>query len=100
MYNFNKNNFELYLEIIKEINRLSIKRNERFIVGFINSNVQELKYFEILKRLNIEHIDLTLTDYEQNRDIALIINKYDKHPSSKANYLKSNLIHNYLNNLN
>ncbi len=100
MYNFNKNNFELYLEIIKEINRLSIKRNERFIVGFINSNVQELNYFEILNQLNIEHIDLTLADYEQNRDIALVIHNNDKHPSSKANYLKANLIHNYLNNLN
>ena len=88
----NSRDTEIYLLILKRINKLIKQNNQEFLVGYIerNSSLDQIILKE-LKKDNISYVNLTL---KPNKDYRL----YDGHPNKKANIERSKLISNYIKN--
>jgi len=87
----NSRDTEIYLLILKRINKLIKQNNQEFLVGFIQNNSSDLDQIILkeLKKDNISYVNLTL---KPNKDYRL----YDNHPNKKANIERSKLISNYI----
>ena len=90
---------KLYIGIIREIDKISKSRGQRFTVGFIRANK---KWFtgsysndSVIKEFiddNIEVIDLTLARSAEALDRKYYLNELDKHPSALANIDRASLL--------
>ena len=96
---------ELYIKVIEKISSLSKNRDQQFIVGFIKA---EKGYFEdttfsnsivmdIILETGANVIDMTLSsEIESLPDTFTVHPKYERHPSTLANYARAKLLNNYI----
>ena len=87
----NSRDLEIYLLILKRINKIIKENNQEFLVGYIKNNKNSLDQIILneLKKNSISYVDLTLVPYEE-----YVL--YDGHPNKKANIERSKLISNYI----
>lgn len=95
----------LYLEIIKEISRLSEKNNSELIIFYIDATSKELEntswsnesiISELSKFSTV--IDVTLAEKYEELDARFYIHELDKHPSALANKHRAKIIASQLQN--
>lgn len=97
---------DLYLALIKEMNRLSNDQGQQFLVGFFKADrdwftgsySNEL-ILERLKSNGIQIIDLTLAETNEKVKREYHIHELDKHPSAQANEERAKLTVKVLSNL-
>ena len=88
---YNKKNKELYVAIIKEINKIVTNNNKKLFVGYMESSDELNKsIIAMLLKNNIDIIDLSLD--KNNNDYWLL----DRHTSKKGNEKRVFIIHDYL----
>lgn len=94
---------ELYLATIKQLDRLSRARGQRFLVGFImadedwfSGTFSNQKIIDRLAGMGIDMIDLTLAPDTGRMGREYYIHRLDRHPSAKANESRALLIKHYL----
>ena len=99
---------KLYIEIIKEIKRLSSKNDTLLVIAYIGAADERLKNTKwtneslIVELADIADnlIDVSLADKRENLDQRFYIHKLDQHPSALANEHRAELLHKVLINDN
>jgi len=85
---YNKEDVELFLTIIKEINKIIINKKNFFFVGYISQKTETDNYIiKKLKENKIKIIDLSLDENNKKYKIPL-----DGHPTKQANVERSLMI--------
>ena len=91
---FTNENIKLYLELLKEINQLSINNNKKFVILYYGSQTNTDKEIQAyLKKNKIPFINVSIDDPK-------FFIKYDSHFSKLANEHFLNKINQYLITLN
>ena len=99
---------KLYIEIIKEIKRLSSKNDTLLVIAYIGAADERLKNTKwtneslIVELADIADnlVDVSLADKRENLDQRFYIHKLDQHPSPLANEHRAELLHKVLINDN
>ena len=92
---------ELYIEIIKEIKKLSKANKALLVIAYIDASKKDLLKTSwtnqtLLSKLSIvadKVIDVTLAENYESLNPKFYIHTLDKHPSSIANMHRSDLLH-------
>ena len=91
---------ELYIEIIKEIQRLSVVNNASLVIAYIDSANELLSntkwtndsLITEFRKITDNIIDVTLSENYEDLDPKYYIHELDQHPSSIANEHRAELI--------
>jgi hypothetical protein len=93
----------LYVALIDKLNRISISRGQRFILGFIKADEKWFRgtysnesVIEKIRSQGIEVIDMTLAKRTEDLDEKYYIHPLDKHPSALANEERAKILLNVL----
>ena len=99
---------KLYIEIIKEIKRLSLDNNTLLVIAYIGAaderliNTKWTNESLIVELAGIADnlVDISLADKRENLDQRFYIHELDQHPSALANEHRAELLHKVLINDN
>ena len=99
---------KLYIEIIKEIKRLSLDNNALLVIAYIGAADERLTNTKwtneslIVELAGIADnlVDVSLADKRENLDQRFYIHELDQHPSALANEHRAELLHKVLINDN
>lgn len=91
----------LYIEIIKEIKKLSDENNTELVIAYIGAAENRLKntqwtnesLVDELDRIANNLIDVSLTNKRENLNPKFYIHELDQHPSALANRKRAELLH-------
>jgi len=91
---------QLYLEIIREIYRVSQDNGAAFVIAYIDAKEERLvgtrwtneSLFNQMKLISDVVVDVTLSEQRESLDPQFYIHELDQHPSAKANVLRAELI--------
>ena len=95
------NDIDLYLEIIREIKKLSKQKNMLLIIAYIdaaNDRLSATKWtneslIAELENIADDVIDVSLTDKRKDLESKFYIHDLDQHPSALANKQRSKILH-------
>lgn len=100
-----ESDIDLYIEIIREISRLSKNNNSELIIAYMDASNKQLEnsgwsnesiITELSKFSTL--IDVTLADTSEELDARFYIHELDTHPSALANEHRANIIASQLQN--
>lgn len=97
---------KLYIEIIKEIKRLSLENDALLVIAYIGAAKERLlntrwtneSLVTELAEIADNLVDVSLTDKRENLDQRFYIHELDQHPSAIANEHRAQLLHKILIN--
>lgn len=90
---------DLYLALLREMAKLSASRQQVLTIGFFKADPEWFtgtytneKVLKAIKSLNLEVIDLTLSDKPEHQGKPLILHPLDEHASALANEITGPLV--------
>jgi hypothetical protein len=90
---------DLYLGILREMAKLSASRQQVLKIGFFKAKpawfagtYTNEKVLDAIKAMNLDVIDVDLSDKAQYRDLKLILHPLDEHASAVANEITAPLV--------
>ena len=99
------NDIALYVEIIKEIARLSRDNNSELLITYIDATSEQLANTRWSNETIISElsklgtiVDVTLAETREELDARFYIHELDKHPSAISNEYRASIISSYLQN--
>lgn len=96
---------QLYLGVLRTIQQEAKQRGEQLLVGFIKADdawfaggYNNEKILAELKKSEIQVIDMTLANKNENLNPKFYVHELDKHPSAVANLDRAKILFTNLNN--
>ena len=97
------NDIELYLGMIKKMEKISTENSQDFLVGFVRANPNYFfskwsndRIIQEIQENGIEIVDLTLVPETSDKNSYVIDEVYEGHPSPLANQLRADRISDYI----